>query len=75
MTAVGTLLHNPLMIAENFTHSFEETERWDRQFWQDQAPEVIFDAVWQMILDYLLIHDGHADPPRLQRTVEHFGKA
>jgi hypothetical protein len=27
-----------------------------------------------MILDYLTIRYGHADEPRLQRTVEHFGK-
>jgi hypothetical protein len=27
-----------------------------------------------MILDYLMIRHGHADKPRLQRTVEHFGK-
>jgi hypothetical protein len=28
-----------------------------------------------MILDYLIIRQGHADKPRLQRTVEYFGKA
>jgi hypothetical protein len=28
-----------------------------------------------MILDYLIIRHGHADKPRLQRTVEYFGKA
>jgi hypothetical protein len=27
-----------------------------------------------MILDYLMIRYGHADKPRLQRTVESFGK-
>jgi hypothetical protein len=27
-----------------------------------------------MILDYLTIRYGHADEPRLQRTVEYFGK-
>jgi hypothetical protein len=26
-------------------------------------------------LDYLVIRHGHADKPRLQRTVECFGKA
>jgi hypothetical protein len=28
-----------------------------------------------MIRDYLTIRYGHADEPRLQRTVESFGKA
>jgi hypothetical protein len=28
-----------------------------------------------MILDYLMLRHGHADKPRLQRTVEYFGKA
>jgi hypothetical protein len=27
-----------------------------------------------MILDYLMIRQGHVDKPRLQRTVESFGK-
>lgn len=62
------------MITENFTKSFEEAERWNLRFWQAQKPEVIFAAAWQMILDYQLLHDTDADEPRLQRTVEHFGK-
>jgi hypothetical protein len=28
-----------------------------------------------MIRDYLTIRYGHADEPRLQRTIEHSGKA
>ena len=62
------------MITENFTKSFEDAERWNFQFWQAQKPETIFETAWQMILDYRLLHDGHVDEPRLQRTVEHFGK-
>jgi hypothetical protein len=27
-----------------------------------------------MILDYLMLRHGHADKPRLQRTIESFGK-
>jgi hypothetical protein len=62
-------------ITENFTRSFEETARWNLRFWQGQTPEAIFDAAWQMILDYHLLHDPNVDEPRLQRTVERFGKA
>lgn len=60
---------------ENYTHSFEDTVAWNADFWRNQSPVTIFDAAWQMILDHNLIHTGHADEPRLQRTVEHFGKA
>jgi hypothetical protein len=35
----------------------------------------IFTAALHMIQDYLMIRYGHADEPRLQRSVEHFGKA
>jgi hypothetical protein len=60
---------------ENYTHSFEEAAAWNADFWKKQSPVTIFDATWQMILDHTLIHTGHADEPRLQRTVERFGKA
>ena len=63
------------VITENFTRRFEETELWNLRFWQAQEPEAIFDAAWQMILDYHLLHDPDAQEPRLQRTVEYFGKA
>ena len=62
-------------ITENHTRSFEEAARWNLRFWQAQPPEVIFEAAWQMILDYQLIHQPDAHEPRLQRTTECFRKA
>jgi hypothetical protein len=44
----------------------------DRQYWQAQGPERIFEALREMIRDYLLVKEGHADEPRLQRSVEAF---
>lgn len=49
-----------------------EPDDFDQRYWQAQGPEAIFDAAWAMIRDYLLLKDGHADEPRLQRTVEAF---
>jgi hypothetical protein len=48
--------------------------RFDIEFWQGQGDEAIFNAALGMILDYLMLRDGYADKPRLQRTIESFGK-
>jgi hypothetical protein len=50
-------------------------DNFDTAFWQSQGDEAIFKAALEMVLDYLRIRYGHADEPRLQRTVESFGKA
>jgi hypothetical protein len=44
-------------------------------FWRSQPPEVVFEAAYALIKDYLLLKEGHADEPRLQRTVEAFRRA
>lgn len=44
----------------------------DRRYWQSQGPEQIFEALREMIRDYLLLKEGNADEPRLQRAVEAF---
>ena len=51
-----------------------EEDGFDAAFWQSQSPEVLFEAASQLIKDYLLIKEGNADEPRLQRTVESFQK-
>ncbi len=45
---------------------------WDIDFWQSQDPHLIFEAVNEMLKDYLLMRGCNADEFRLQRTVEHF---
>lgn len=52
-----------------------EDDTFDLTFWQNQPPEVLFDAAYDLIKDYLLLKEGYAGEPRLQRTVESFRKA
>ena len=49
-------------------------DRFDRDFWQSQGPAAIFDAALEIVLDEIMLKTGHADEPRLQRTVESFQK-
>ena len=44
----------------------------DRRFWQAQGPERIFQALEGMVRDYLVLREGNAHEPRLQRAVEAF---
>jgi hypothetical protein len=52
----------------------DKEDCFDINFWQSQGPEAIFQAAFEMIMDYLILRDGHADEPRLQRSIESFGK-
>jgi hypothetical protein len=61
-------------IRESYRRIGDDEDRFDVEFWQSQGDQAIFEAALDMILDYLTIRYGHADEPRLQRTVEHFGK-
>jgi hypothetical protein len=60
---------------ENYGRFEADDRSWDAAFWQRQGSEAIFAAVWEMILDHRLLTTGDATEPRLQRTVEAFGKA
>ena len=62
------------VFVENYARFEEDDRSWDVAFWQAQGSDAIFDAVWGMILDYQLLKNNDATEPRLQRTVEHFGK-
>jgi len=53
----------------------DPNDRFNIDFWQSQGERAIFEAALEMISDYLILRCGHADQPRLQRTVESFGKA
>ena len=61
-------------IRESYGRIGDNDGRFDIEFWQRQGDQAIFNAALEMILDYLMIKDGHAHEPRLQRTVESFGK-
>ncbi len=53
----------------------DQEDRFDVEFWQSQGDQAIFAAALEMVLDYLILRYGHVDKPRLQRTVQSFGKA
>ena len=61
-------------IEESYGRIGDDQGRFNIEFWQKQGDHAIFEAALDMIMDYLLIRYGHAVKPRLQRTVEHFGK-
>ena len=61
-------------IRESYGRIGDDKGRFDIEFWQQQGDQAIFNAALEMILDYLMIRDGHAHKPRLERTVEYFGK-
>ncbi len=61
-------------IKESYGRIDDNQDRFDIEFWQKQGDQAIFNAALDMIMDYLLVRHGHVDKPRLQRTVESFGK-
>jgi len=61
-------------VSESYRKIGDGEDRFDITFWQSQGAEAIFDAALEMIQDYQIIRNGHADEPRLQRTIENFGK-
>ena len=62
-------------IEESYGRIGDKDDRFGIDFWQSQGEQAIFTAALDIIQDYLIIRYGHADKPRLQRTVELFGKA
>ncbi|NQT18733.1 MAG: hypothetical protein HQ592_03445 [Planctomycetes bacterium] len=49
-------------------------DRFDIAFRQRQGAKAIFQAALELIINSQIVRQGHADEPRLQRTVEHFQK-
>ena len=62
------------LIVESYGRLDQSDRSFDRQFWQKQGSQAIFDAAFDLIKDYLLLKEHYADEPQLQRTVEHFQK-
>ena len=62
-------------IEENYQRITDDKRLFDIRFWQSQGDLAIFNAVTEMINDYLLIRGLNADESRLQRTIENFRKA
>jgi hypothetical protein len=64
-----------IKIEENYQRITDDRRTFDIRFWQSQGDIAIFEAVTEMLNDYLLIRGKNADESRLQRTVEDFRKA
>ena len=61
-------------IIEAYRKIGDPEDRFDIEFWQAQGDRAIFQAALELVLDTLMVKYGHADKPRLQRTVESFQK-
>ena len=62
-------------IEENYQRITDDSRSFDIRFWQSQGHRAIFEAVSDMLHDYLLMRGKDADEFRLQRTIESFRKA
>ncbi len=62
-----------MLIQENYGKLGEENN-FDLAFWQNQKPEVLFEAAFDLVKDYLLLKGNYVGEPRLQRTIESFQK-
>jgi hypothetical protein len=58
-------------ISERFSRLGDDNH-FDRVLWANQSDAAKFLAVYDSVLDYLLITTGHRNAPRLDRTVESF---
>ncbi len=64
-----------MKIEENYQLIINDRRSFDIRFWQSQGDVAVFEAVTEMLNDYLLIRGENADESRLQRTVENLRKA
>ncbi len=60
---------------ENYSRMAEDQRAFDIRFWQSQGDRAIFEALREMLKDYMLMRGKNAHELRLQRTVESFRKA
>ena len=59
-------------VFESYRKIGDDERQFDIAFWQRQGDQAIFDAAFDLVMDYLILREGHAVEPRLQRTVESF---
>lgn len=64
-----------IKIEEKYQRITDDKRSFDIGFWQSQGDLAIFEAVTEMLNDYLLIRGKNANESRLQRTIETFRKA
>ncbi len=59
---------------ENYQRIKGDRRSFDIRFWQSQGDRAIFEAAWEMLLDYFLIRGKDVNNLRIQKTVESFRK-
>jgi hypothetical protein len=64
-----------IKIEESYQRITDDRRLFDIRFWQSQGDLAIFEAVTEMLNDYLLIRGKNVNESRLQRTIETFRKA
>lgn len=47
----------------------DQDRAFDREFWQKCGADAIFNAMWDMVLDYRKLKGLVGDEPRLQRSI------
>ena len=62
-------------IIEAYRKIGDPEDQFDIAFWQRLGAEAIFQAALDLVRDSQIVRQGHADEPRLQRTVEHFQRS
>lgn len=62
------------VIEEKYQSIKDDRRLFDIKFWQSQGDRAIFEAVSDMLHDYLIIRGKDVNEFRLQRTVESFQK-
>ena len=61
-------------IVEKYQRISGNDRSFDLSYWQAQGDRAIFEAVNEMLRDYMLLRGYHADEFRIQRTIESFRK-
>ena len=57
-------------IQVHIAHSFEDAEKWDRDFWRRAGAQARFAAAYECIKDYFKMKGIHERHLRLRRSVQ-----
>ena len=59
---------------ESYGRIDADKREFDVEFWQSKGDEAIFQAALELINDSLVVKQEYAHEPRLQKSIESFGK-
>ena len=61
-------------IIEQYGLLQNDNRSFDYKFWQTQGLKAILEAAFDLVMDYFLLKEEHVNQPRIQRSIESFGK-